>query len=104
MESKNSNVQGNAPWFSSLVRDVASVLGKEDSPFKRKLSVNDNSPSKKRKVSAENEFVDDYDDEEDSFYGLEDKDYYDDQFDELGDEGNYSNNANSSGLLNSQKR
>ena len=86
VENEDSNAQGNVPWFSSLVRDVASVLGKDYSPFKRKLTGNSNSPNKKRNVSVENEFVDDYVDEDDSYYGMEDEDYYDDQFDELCDE------------------
>ena len=69
-----SNADRSAPWFSSLVKDVASVLGK--SPVKRKnvrvLGKDDESFAKKSKSpeNPESESDSDY------YVDIEDDDYY----------------------------
>ena len=99
---ENSESNNNAPWFSSLVRDVASVLGKENSPLKRKLLESSSSPSKRQRF-ADEEFLNEFT-EDDSYYGLEDEDYYDDQFGDNFNDFNSTNNANSGGPALSQKK
>ena len=101
-----SGVNEEAPWFSSLVKDVASVLNRVGSPLKRKRCDESVVGDKRRKgdtsssegSSQGSQSVDDSD------FDMGDEEYYFDQFDDILDDGNSTNNANSSGLLNSQKR
>ena len=73
------------------MKDVATVLEKKDSPFKRKVSqMSDGESSRKRyKLDDKGESLDDEDD--DSYQGMGDEDYYDDQFD-MFDDVNSTNN------------
>ena len=108
--SSGSAAREEAPWFSSLVHDVASVLNKEGSPLKRKLADNTSGSNKKQKSNLDSSDVDvvdngsEHESGNDSDFDLGDEDYYYDQFDDILDDGNTTNNANSGGFLNSQKR
>ena len=96
----------DAPWFSSLVNDVASVLNRDGSPLKRKASSDASAGnSKKRQHNAPV----DHDDSvnysgDDSDFDMGDDDYFYDQFDDVLDDCNATNNANTGGLLKSQKK
>ena len=103
VEPANDNppINDSAPWFSSLVLDVVSVLGKSNSsPVKRKrvdFDDSSDSPSKRPKIADSPEGDDD-----DLYFQMDDDDYYDfdDDFNDL----NTTNNAHPLGFQGQQKK
>ena len=94
----------SAPWFSSLVQDVASILNKEGSPLKRKRVDGPVDSNKKGRTDGSDVSSLEAESLGDSDFDLGDEEYYFDEFDDVLDDGNATNNANSGGFLNSQKR
>ena len=102
----SGNANDEAPWFSSLVHDVASVLNREGSPLKRKASSDPpagKSRKRQRSVLVDHDDIDD-NSGDDSDFDMGDEEYFYDQFDDVLEDVNATNNANAGGLLNSQKR